>query len=190
MRYALFALVGVASAQLSNFMSPRILASKEADLAFSPNMSCSACIRSGNNYCDQDGKNTLCVKKGDLDSLRKVAKDGNICVNFNMDSTMTVYQVCEDAYDGDREQYCGKRDIKLDGKDKNITSLNISVPYGESCFYRIESSCGWPNATLNVTNFDVAAALVDMTGEEDKVRFPSPSYPFRSNETITSNTLN
>ena len=86
--------------------------------------------------------------------------------------------------------YCGKRDIKLDGKDNNATTLNISVPYGESCFYTIESACGWPNAVLNVTNFDVAAALVDMTNEEDKVRFPSPSYPFRSNETITSNTLN
>jgi hypothetical protein len=40
-----------------------------------------------------------------------------------------------------------------------------------------------------MTNFDVAAALVDMTEVEEKVDFPSPSYPFKPNETISSNTV-
>ena len=40
-----------------------------------------------------------------------------------------------------------------------------------------------------MTNFDIAAAFVDMTEEEEKVDFPSPSYPFKSNETISSNTV-
>lgn len=43
-------------------------------------------------------------------------------------------------------------------------------------------------------DFDIAAAVVDMTpinGEPPAgINFPSPSYPFRSNETITSNTKN
>jgi hypothetical protein len=53
----------------------------------------------------------------------------------------------------------------------------------------VESACGWPNITLDKNNFDVAAALVDMTEENENVIFPSPSFPFKSNETITSNTL-
>ena len=191
MRYAFFALVGFASAQLTNFMAPQTLVTKEADLPYSPDMSCSACMRSGNNYCNLPGPGdkTTCIKGGDIDGLRKLAKAGCYCQNTGMNSAMAVYQFCEDAFDK-REEICGKRDHHLDGKEMNMTSLNISVPYGESCFYRVESACGWPIATLNVTYFDLAAALVDMTGEEDKVKFPSPTYPFRSNETITSNTLN
>ena len=53
----------------------------------------------------------------------------------------------------------------------------------------MESACGWPNITLDKNNFDVAAALVDMTEENENVIFPSPSYPFKPNETISSNSL-
>ena len=63
------------------------------------------------------------------------------------------------------------------------------MPYNESCIYRVESACGWPTITLDKNNFDVAAALVDMTDENKNVIFPSPSFPFKPNETITSNSL-
>ena len=63
------------------------------------------------------------------------------------------------------------------------------MPYNESCIYRVESACGWPTITLDKNNFDVAAALVDMTDENENVIFPSPSFPFKPNETITSNSL-
>ena len=54
MKYVLFALAGVASAQLSSFLSPPIsvLASKNADLVFEPTLTCSQCIRGGHNFCD------------------------------------------------------------------------------------------------------------------------------------------
>jgi hypothetical protein len=83
---------------------------------------------------------------------------------------------------------CGKRDIKLDYIFSSST-LDIHVPYNQSCFYRVETSCGWPGAIMNVSNFDVAAVSVDMSMEEGKLKFPTVSYPFRANETFTSNTL-
>ena len=123
--------------------------------------------------------------------MRKITKGGDLCTNFNGDTTMTVYQVCKDFYSfAYLDKYCVETNtIELDGLQKNSTSLDIQVPYNESCIYRVESACGWPIITLDKNNFDVAAALVDMTEQNENVIFPSPSFPFKSNETITSNTL-
>jgi hypothetical protein len=67
--------------------------------------------------------------------------------------------------------------------EKNSTELNISIPYNQSCFYRVETECGWPMLTLNSSGLDIAVAAVDMTGIEKNYEFVSPSYVFRYNET-------
>ena len=57
---------------------------------------------------------------------------------------------------------CNSRDIKLDRNTKNQT-IYIHVPYNQSCFYRVETSCGWPGIFLDNIYLDVAAVAVDMT---------------------------
>lgn len=119
-----------------------------------------------------------------------------------------MYQVCKGVYPAapvKEPSYCETTDdIKLN-KDTTSKIIKLNIPYNESCFYRVETACGWPTITVDVSaisptkpggrdDFDVAAAVVDMTpinGEPPaNVEFPTPTYPFRSNETITSNTRN
>ena len=87
---------------------------------------------------------------------------------------------------------CGNlTEVFLGGKgEKNSTELNISIPYNQSCFYRVETECGWPMLTLNSSGLDIAVAAVDMTGIEKIYEFVSPSYVFRDNETFTTNMVN
>ena len=81
--------------------------------------------------------------------------------------------------------------IFLGGKgERNSTELNISIPYNKSCFYRVETECGWPMLTLNSSGLDIAAAAVDMTGIDENYTFVYNSYVFRDNETFTTNMVN
>ena len=133
MRYVLFALAGVASAEFSSFLSPPIsvLTSKNVDLVFDPAMTCSQCVRGGHNFCELPNDRTLCIKAGDIDGMRKLSKAGELCANFNADSAMTVYQVCKDFYSFAYQQVncVATSTIQLDGKLKNSTTLDIQVPY-------------------------------------------------------------
>ena len=114
-----------------------------------------------------------------------------------------MFQVCKDVYPSDKDNnYCVTTNVQKLDKDKQKTDpLELNIPYNESCFYQVESACGWPTIKVDTSEvpetapkegyFDVAVALVDMTpinGEPPaNINFPSPSYPFKSNETITRN---
>ena len=212
MMFLIFTLIGLVSAApspLTSIISPSkaVLASQNTNSDFYTGYTCSQCIRGGHNYFEYPGRVQKCIEKGEKGEaeMRKLAKAGVTSKNLNTDTSLNVYQVCKGVYPSDKDNtYCpGTSDIKLD-KDTKKYELNLRIPYNESCFYRVETACGWPNITVDTTltstalsgkdDFDIAAAVVDMTpinGEPPAgIDFPSPSYPFRSNETIISNTKN
>ena len=116
----------------------------------------------------------------------------SMCNYWTSDLTLSVYYTCIKRQEKDVKvlgKMCGNlSEIFLGGKaDKNSTELNISIPFNQSCFYRVETECGWPMLSLNTSGLDVAAAAVDMTGIERDYEFVQPSYVFRDNETYTTN---
>ncbi len=84
---------------------------------------------------------------------------------------------------------CGKKNINLNSKDINQIN-NVTVPYGLSCFYKIETECGYPNITLNHTEYDIAVTMFEMSDVDKNINdYPSISFPLRPNETWSSNLL-
>ena len=126
--------------------------------------------------------------------VRELSKQSE-CNYWTSDLTLTVYNRCSERQETGAkalEKMCGNlTEIFLDGKgEKNSTELNISIPYNQSCFYRVETKCGWPMITLNTLGLDIAAAAVDMTGIDLNYTFVKTSYVLRDNETYTTNMVN
>ena len=66
------------------------------------------------------------------------------------------------------------------------------MPYGDSCFYELKTTCGFPNMTLKSLNassppLDIAVAMFDMTNYAADV--PTYGFPLLDNETWTSTNL-
>jgi hypothetical protein len=67
--------------------------STDASIDYDKNLSCSACIRSGNSFC-KNSNEQYCCQDEELNCLRNATMSGLICSNLNIDSSFKVFDTC------------------------------------------------------------------------------------------------
>lgn len=133
-------------------------------IPFAADLDCTSCIRGGYDYCiygTSDGK----TPTGNTWECLKEAKNpeyvfpsdgkpnGYVCSNAMASKTAAIIAGCRPAINQAKpESPCGSYAIDLSTVSAFDTRSIQSLPVGQSCTYRVFSTCGYPNAAVKILN--------------------------------------
>ena len=134
---------------------------------FKADMPCQQCIRSGYDYCVNGtfggvqpvGTIATCIEKGTTPEVQipKGGKgDGYICSNA-MDATNAIVAGCLPRVAQEQlGNICGEYFVDLSYNQSLDTRYIQTFAVGNSCSYRVFSTCGYPAAFVKIMNPDIA----------------------------------
>lgn len=159
--------------------SGALAAYQKAKIDFRSDLKCASCIRGGWNYClditgaaNQTLMTTTCEDKNRDPNAMVNPHDPTgvagsyICSRIFKDQMNAILGGCQPYTNNFKE--CGAYAIDLrERSDYSVGRSILDLPVGESCTYRVYSTCGYPQASWRVNDekiaedFDIMYAAVD-----------------------------